>query len=71
MSIAEQSAALAQYRHECEVRSWIKLKIQNPKEFTDRMAGLISKCAARRARVLADIEIQMRKGNKGEWGCWK
>lgn len=63
--------ALERYRHECEVRSWLKLRAQTPQEYDERMGSMLIKSPARHTKVLADFAKQWKKGNRGAWGDWR
>ena len=58
------------YRHQCEVRYWIKLRKEKGLQEFRRVVetyGLNS----RRPSVMRDLQDQWLKGNRGEKGLWK
>ena len=59
-----------EYRHQCEVRYWIKLRKE---EGLQEFRRLISthRLGDRRPSVMRDIQDQYFKGNRGEKGDWR
>jgi hypothetical protein len=59
-----------QYRHQCEVRYWIKLRKE---EGLQEFRRLISthRLGDRRPSVMRDIQDQYIKGSRGEIGRWE
>ena len=59
-----------EYRHQCEVRYWIKIRKEKGLQEFRRLVqthGLDS----RRSSVMRDLQDQWLKGNRGEKGDWR
>ncbi len=60
------------YRHQCEVREIIRLRLAKGRVWAAGHMAAIEKIRGRkaRARLEADIVTQWRRGNRGEGGLW-
>lgn len=58
------------YRHQCEVRYWIKLRKEKGLQEFRRLIETYG-LGSRRPSVMRDIQDQWIKGNRGEKGQWK
>jgi len=59
------------YRHECEVRVYLRERSQKGKEGLRKMLNHPKLSTKRREQLVKDIWEQWTLGNKGEEGCWK
>ena len=61
------------YRHQCEVREWIRLRLKHGVDWVRRQMVVVEKKrgaeAARKLR--ADLNEQWFLGNRGEQGDWR
>jgi hypothetical protein len=60
-----------EYRHQCEVRVYLRERSQNGKEGLRKMLNHPKLPAVRREKLIKDIWDQWTLGNRGEEGCWK
>ena len=58
------------YRHQCEVRYWLKLRKEKGLQEFRRLIDTYG-LDSRRSSVMRDIYDQWSKGNRGEKGQWK
>jgi len=59
-----------EYRHQCEVRYWLKLRKEKGLQEFRRLIDTYG-LGSRRPSVMRDISEQWSKGNRGETGLWK
>ena len=58
------------YRHQCEVRYWIKLRKEKGLQEFRRLISTYE-LGSRRPSVMRDIQDQYIKGNTGNKGDWR
>lgn len=63
--------ALDQYRHECEVRSILSMRVRSPTTVGDHLASIKQKRPMTFTKIESDVLSQWKKGNRGEWGDWR
>ena len=63
--------ALEQYRHECEVRSILSMRVRSPATVTEHLATIKTKRPGMFPKIESDVMSQWKKGNRGEWGDWR
>ena len=61
------------YRHQCEVREWLKRGSERDSEW---LKNMIKDIAKKRGKVAAerlwnDIKEQWHRGNRGSFGDWR
>ena len=59
-----------EYRHQCEVRYWIKIRKEKGLQEFRRLISIYD-LGIKRPTVMRDIQDQYIKGNRGEKGDWK
>jgi hypothetical protein len=59
-----------EYRHQCEVRVYLRERSQKGKEGLRKMLNHPKLPATRREKLIKDIWDQWTLGNKGEDGVW-
>lgn len=59
-----------EYRHQCEVRYWIKLRKEKGLQEFRRLISTYG-LGDRRPSVMRDIQDQFVKGNSGKEGDWR
>jgi hypothetical protein len=58
------------YRHQCEVRYWIKLRKEKGLQEFRRLISTYG-LGDKRPSVMRDIQDQWAKGSRGEGGRWE
>ena len=62
--------ASEQHRHRCEVRSLIRAARERGREWARQYLD-DKRVAGRQARLRADLNEQIKRGNRGQEGEWK